>query len=758
MMIGIMKMTMMVIMIIMTTTTTTTFVHGSIQEIEVILYPTDEFVQYTNAYIRSPGGKVDLTQLAFKPISESYYNFLSNDAGILPGNELFDDIAEMSYADDIMEEEMEDDIYEEEYYEDDNEGAVPSDDVTRNRHRHRRTLKQQLPQQKEFMVKNSHSRRHYQRRTLYNDIYNKNINNWFSSSNSNSNNRRRNDAIENTTNTTETPPLVTNNNTNGTIHAAATAPTSTTQSMNPSTVPSSSPVAVIATPPVEKNDKNEDSEEDDFLEEIMNGDDFNIGADGIEESDSVIDIIVFPLPSYCMKDETKCQWSELGIGKLTTPKSIANVEIDTAEHTSEDDYYTDEPELRWCCTSTTIDLGLCTQENFGRLMIDTTKFKGIQLSITIPYNGNDVIVHNNDESYVLNEDKSGDYAVMFGNCNVLYGREVEVIGDLIFESSHGYLPGELYGFMIFYIIITFVYIILFIWYSLLMKLNYEYRIDIEKWIITAISLGLLEMIFRTMDYLIWNSNGIRSNPVIWIGILCGVCKQGFTRCLVVMVSMGWGVIRNTLSTIVMNVLIALTISFIVVSTLIDAAVLVAIENMNKLSYNSESEILNVVSLLTAIKATIDIIFFIWMIDSITKTLKYLSTQKNQVHKLERTKQLRNIIVLSFILALVVIIISLIDSYQNKNGGANTNTMIHEEFAWAIDGANEVIYLFVLINIAILWRPNPQAKQYAYVMELRTSDDDYDFDDNNQLELSSMDVPSAIDNDFDSIHSNNRMIT
>lgn len=46
------------------------------------------------------------------------------------------------------------------------------------------------------------------------------------------------------------------------------------------------------------------------------------------------------------------------------------------------------------------------------------------------------------------------------------------------------------------------------------------------------------------------------------------------------------------------------------------------------------------------------------------------------------------------------------------------------------------------------------------MESCTPDDDYDdeYDCNNQLELSSMDVPLAIHNDFDSIHSNIRMIT
>lgn len=655
-------MMMMITTMIMMITTTTTSVFGSIQDIDVILYPTDEFVQYTNAYIRGPGGSIDLSQLTFRPISQSAFDLMKQ--SIIGGG-----------GDNMMM--FDDDVY------------MDNDDGNR---RYNRRLSQ-MPMS------------HYARR-------------WMDEGENTTFTPLENNNITNTTAPINQGTDIKNNNNDTTPNAA---PTTNTENVPTTATPTNSPQP----PPPNDDNSNDDgaggSDDgeifDDFLQELIDGVDNEIN--GGTEQDSVIDIVIFPLPSYCMKDETKCQWSELGIGKLTP----------------------DDQELRWCCSEETVPLGLCTSNDIGRLLIDSNKFNGIQLSISVPYDGNEVIVKNdssNEQQYIISEDKSADYAVMFGNCNTLYGRQVAVIGNLIFESKHGYLPGELYGFMLFYIMITFVYIILFVWYALLMKLNYESRIDIEKWIITAISLGCFEMVFRTLDYLIWNQNGIRSNAIIWIGILCGVFKQGFTRCLVVMVSMGWGVIRNSLSTLVMNVLIALTIAFIVVATLIDAAVLVAIEEVNQLSYKSESEILNVVSLLSAVKITIDIIFFVWMIDAIAKTLSYLSKQKNQVHKLIRTRQLRNIIVISFVLALIVGIVAMIDSYQSKK--SNGSTMIHEEFAWAIDAAEEVIYLFVLVNIAILWRPNPNAKQYAYVMELGTSDDEH------ELELSAMDVPSAVHDD------------
>ena len=48
---------------------------------------------------------------------------------------------------------------------------------------------------------------------------------------------------------------------------------------------------------------------------------------------------------------------------------------------------------------------------------------------------------------------------------------------------------------------------------------------------------------------------------------------------------------------------------------------------------------------------------------------------------------------------------------------------------------------VLIGICCLWRPNPSAREYAYVMELPATGEDGD----TELELSGI-VPSAMDDD------------
>lgn len=65
----------------------------------------------------------------------------------------------------------------------------------------------------------------------------------------------------------------------------------------------------------------------------------------------------------------------------------------------------------------------------------------------------------------------------------------------------------------------------------------------------------------------------------------------------------------------------------------------------------------------------------------------------------------------------------------------------------VDGAIEANYIFVLTGVAVLWRPQKNAKEYAYVMQLpstKAGADEQDGDEG-EFELSAV-VPSAADSD------------
>jgi len=460
----------------------------------------------------------------------------------------------------------------------------------------------------------------------------------------------------------------------------------------------------------------DDTFEGDVDDEVMEGDDKLLDGNndprrkldgGVEVEGTAIDIAVFHLPRACAHSRAGCDWAELGVGKRS-----------------------DDGSLRWCCSREAIDLGICDEDDgqVGRLMIDGTKFKGNHRFVTIPPEG---VMSKQIRYGKMEETESGTYVVIYANCNE-HGREIYVTGESVWKSKHGFLPGELFGFMYFYTFLTLMYFALLVLYGVSMYVNEESRIEIEKWIFMAICLGLLELIFRTGDYYVWNADGYRSDFIIWVGVLAGVVKQGISRCLIVMVSLGWGVVRDSLGS-TMRVIVFIGAVYIGVSAVRDMMIVFAIEDMETLSYNEEETLFDVVRILTLVDSAINVIFIMWILDALNNTMLYLENM-NQTRKLDRYLKLRCLFLFSILFATMWSVFTLVDTVQDEG-------IVEEEHAWAIDAATEINYLFVLVGVAYLWRPNPSAREYAYVMELPAMGADGE----NELELTG-NVPSAMDSD------------
>jgi len=429
---------------------------------------------------------------------------------------------------------------------------------------------------------------------------------------------------------------------------------------------------------------------------------------GIEIDGTAIDILVFMLPEKCSKSRKGCDYTEFGVGGKSSDGT-----------------------LRWCCTNDAIDKGLCSRDEpgqYGRLIVDKTKFSGDSRYVNIPPAGD---VTKRIKFGTMNQNKSGRYVVVMSNCNES-GRPVAVKGKMVWKSEHGFLPGELYGIMRFYILLTLFYLAVFAWYGFSMLRNAESRIPIEKWILCTILLGLLEMFFQSVDFLAWNGAGYQRRLLAYFAIILGSLKQGISRCLAVMVGLGWGVVRDSLGTTMRTIVLLGTI-YTAVSVLVDLLVVFAIEDIQTLSNNAEESIFDLAELLTFVLATLDVVFFMWMLDALNNTMEYLENM-NQNRKLQRYLQLRSIFMFTILAAVIWAVFSVVNTY-------GATGILLEENEWVVEALKEIIYGAALLGVAILWRPNPHAREYAYVMELPASGPDGD----NDLELTGS-VPSAMDDD------------
>lgn len=179
--------------------------------------------------------------------------------------------------------------------------------------------------------------------------------------------------------------------------------------------------------------------------------------------------------------------------------------------------------------------------------------------------------------------------------------------------------------------------------------------------------------------------------------------------------------------------------YIAISTVNDIMTEVAYSEIQRMSQEEEEEIIDVVTVLGLVIVLIDLVFYFWIIDSLGGTMEYLETMK-QTRKLLRYLRLRCILMFSILFGVMWAVFGIVDTYDQG--------IVTQETKWVIDASMEMNYLFVLIAVAWLWRPQQNAKEYAYVMELpamsAASDDD---DEDGVIELSDV-VPSAADDSDD----------
>jgi hypothetical protein len=160
-------------------------------------------------------------------------------------------------------------------------------------------------------------------------------------------------------------------------------------------------------------------------------------------------------------------------------------------------------------------------------------------------------------------------------------------------------------------------------------------------------------------------------PLFLQGVVVGVLKRGISRCLVVMVALGWGVIRDDLGA-VMNRINYMGGVYIAVSLVRDSMTVVAYTEVQKISQEEEDELFDIVSILSLVIALIDVMFYMWIIDSLNATMEYLEGM-SQTSKLLRYLRLRSILLFSILFAVVWSVFGIVDNYDQG--------IVEEDQAW-----------------------------------------------------------------------------
>ena len=115
----------------------------------------------------------------------------------------------------------------------------------------------------------------------------------------------------------------------------------------------------------------------------------------------------------------------------------------------------------------------------------------------------------------------------------------------------------------------------------------------------------------------------------FVGVFVGVLKRGISRCLVLMVSLGWGVVRDTLGD-QLNKITFFGILYVGTATARDVFTIFAITENQTLSIEEEEDLFDIVTILTFVVAAIDVTFYMWILDALNSTMQYLENMNQTI--------------------------------------------------------------------------------------------------------------------------------
>lgn len=257
----------------------------------------------------------------------------------------------------------------------------------------------------------------------------------------------------------------------------------------------------------------------------------------------------------------------------------------------------------------------------------------------------------------------------------------------------------------------------------------EELIYLQYWISFVLTLGMIETCLLYDYYHSYNESGhIPVHMLVW-SLIFGVSKRAVSRVVVLIVSMGYGVVRQSLGEDMKRVLglgasyCVLSLVFTIASSLPSSA-----KNIGDPEYE------NLFSIVIMFLATIDTIFYMWTISSINNLIITLEARKQTV-KLQLYKNFRFALVAALSFAVLWAV------YASILMGTQT-TETNWEYKWTIDAISELLYFLIFVAIAVLWAPSRNNQRYVSYVELAVNHED------DANEKSSSGQSNQVDEDLD----------
>ena len=278
--------------------------------------------------------------------------------------------------------------------------------------------------------------------------------------------------------------------------------------------------------------------------------------------------------------------------------------------------------------------------------------------------------------------------------------------DIKMISPVGYLSADEYPLKTFYLIMCIVYVLYAVAWLIMSACNYHDLLRVQFWIGGVILLGLIEKAVHYAEYLNVNETGISEMGTEKFAAFVSCVKRTVARMLVIIVSLGFGIVKPRLGPTLHRVIGVGVVYFII--ALLEQMLAIDV-------YFNESS--RQAWMFTYIPLSlIDSIICYWIFMSLLQTMKTLRLRRNTT-KLSLYRHFANTIVFCVVISIGMMLWAI--HYHEQ--------FCNEDFAygWFETACWPMLFSLILLVIMILWRPNANNQRYAYspMIDGNGSDDD-----------------------------------
>ncbi|PVU97686.1 hypothetical protein BB561_000403 [Smittium simulii] len=298
----------------------------------------------------------------------------------------------------------------------------------------------------------------------------------------------------------------------------------------------------------------------------------------------------------------------------------------------------------------------------------------------------------------------------FGAVNIVYtvnttgyycidvASDVDYFGKAVWTNGYGFISASEYIKLPFYKIMTLVYTVYCIAWIYISIRVWRDVLPLQHYIWVLIAIMVTNMGLSSMYWEHYNKTGVVDLPLTIVMVFFYAARNSLSFFLLLVVSLGWGIVRPSLGSTMKRCVILLIVHFISGCVYGTSGALRDASEMNN------------ESLLVVLPVSICMtIYYIWIMKAVIATTRILE-QRGQTYKLQLFHKMWYLLLLNIIAFIFFIVVSFITIFMMINKNSISKLW---KYQWLIfDGWLNVQFFISFSFILWWWRPTSNNNRYG----------------------------------------------